>query len=315
MKKINLLLIFLFFFSFTFSQEESLDYIVLKTSINDTENVLTNNTISKLLSRITQIATNYGFSAIEKNHDFVISIDFHLYENNIVTGLKKTNTINGEIFFTIYNSSSKIQYSSYSYPIIGSGNNQNLAIANAIKKIRTSTNGFKDFFSKAKLKIYDFYKSNCKNIIASSKNHLSQQQYAKVLVDLSSVPMGVNNCKKQSKELIKKAYLKLQNKTCRKIFLKGKSEIANNNFTDALQTLSYIDPESNCYRDALKAIQNIENEIDKKDLRKWKLLLDLNKNKANLEAHRLEVIKEIGVAYYTDQIQKNQNILDLIIIK
>lgn len=315
MKNIPIVLFSLLLTLTMFSQEEKMDYIVIKTNIIDQEKLLTSNTKAKLQSRITQIATNYGFSAVENEHNFTMSIDFHLYEKNIITGLKTMTAINGELFLTIYNSSSKIQYASLTHTIAGIGDDQNKAIANAIKKIDRKHSDFQEYFEKAKLKIFDFYDSSCEVIIVTANNLYLQQKYTDVLSTLSSIPMNVDNCRNQITVLISKSYSKLQNKNCNKILTKAKTEIADNNLGSALKTLKYIDPESSCFSEALDTVKNIRNEIDQNDLRAWDLLLTIYNDQVALESHRLEVIKEIGVAYYTDEVQENQKTIELIIIK
>lgn len=303
----------IFFIGISFCQEKSMNYIVFKSAINDTENVLNSNTISKLQSRITQIATNNGFSAVENTHDFIVSVDFHIYDTNKITGFKKNTVINGELFLTLSNANSNVQYSSLTYKISGSGNNLNLAISNAINHIKPNDVVFAEFFLKAKKKIFNYYLNNCNNIIAENKNKYIQQKYQEVINSLSIIPLNIVSCRDEVKQLLKDSFLKLQNKNCEKLLLKGESEIALKNYNKALNTFGYIDPESKCYSKALQQIKHIENEIDKEILRDWNFKLEKYSDEKELEKYRIKMIKEISKAYYSQDYPDTN--LDLIIVK
>ena len=62
-----------------------------------------------------------------------------------------------------------------------------------------------------------------------------------------------------------------------------------NNFENATYYLNFIDSESDCYKDA----ENLINQISSKIIKKENQTIDL-------ETKRINAVKEIGKAYYTN---------------
>jgi hypothetical protein len=312
MKKAILIFSFSLFCNTVFTQNIT-DFLVIKTEVLNNSTNLTVNQVGKLKNRIVQISSNYGYTAVEKNHDFVISSNIQIYDENMVDGLKKLRTIDGEVFISIYNSSSKVVYSSLTLKIFGTGQSRNTAVINAIRGIPTKNSQLENLFKVGKQKIYDYYTSNCNAVIARSNTDFSLNNYSEVLLDLISIPAEISDCYTEAQVLLKKSYLALQEKNCNKLLILGKQKIALNDYGEALKILGYIDPSSNCFLEALGEINKVENEIDERTLRDWKLRVQKYKNEIELEKYRLDAIKEIGKAYYTDE--STNYVLDLIIIK
>jgi chaperonin cofactor prefoldin len=87
-------------------------------------------------------------------------------------------------------------------------------------------------------------------------------------------------------------YKKYQSILCSQNLTKAKASIAINNYSEALEALEIIDPSSSCYSEVEKLIAQISSKVDRKE-----------KQEVELEKQRIDAIKEIGKAYYSNSIK------------
>lgn len=320
MKNSNkILFLIMAFFLFTIyinAQKQPIEYLVFKIQIKDDEYNLSQFLKSKLEDRIIQIASNYGFSANDTEHDFNLIVNSHIYDSNILTGLRKTVSVNGELFLHIENKLSGIQFKAITIPISGTGNNEELATSDAIKNINTKNTNLNNFFTEAKSKIFEFYNFNCENYLSRIKKKSIINDNVSTINLLLSIPPEASSCNTQIEELLIRSFLNLQNNKCNKLLLKAKGEASIKNYKEVVNTISFIDPESNCYKEALILLEECKAEVENTIQQEINIMLKRNEDIKELELQRLYVIKEIGVAKYTDErpYYQDKNI-ELLIVK
>lgn len=294
----NLILVFFFLaISFLSMAQESIDYIVVKTIIETGTTNLDSNQREKLKLKVSQIANDNGYSALEGQQDFILKANFQIYDKNIASGMTKMIVVSGELSLSIYANGSDIQFGQYSYGVSGSGSNERNAIINAFKKVLGNNKRIIDFFEKSKNKIVRYYKNNCSNILAEAKRDSSIQNYSKVIAELSRIPISLGECSNKVSDLLAKSYKKLQDKNCNKLLISARSSFSENDYTKGLELLTLVDPESKCFKEAAALVASIEGDVDEKEMREWNLQISKYKDDVELEKLRIEAIKEIGKAY------------------
>jgi hypothetical protein len=176
--------------------------------------------------------------------------------------------------------------------IKGSGNNKIQAITNAFNQIKITDEVYKQFILTSKTKILKYYADNCKSIILTANNLSAKHDYEQSLSLLQSIPIASTNCYNEAQIKSFEVYKKYQSILCSKNITTAKAAIATNNYENALQALEVIDPSSSCYPEVQKLIAQISSKVEKKE-----------KQELDLEKQRINAIKEIGKAYYSNSIR------------
>ncbi len=256
--------------------------------------------INTLENKLTNLINKSEVATIGFNNDFVIYPLVNIYDIGIVQGgLENLTVISLDLTLNIKQISSSKSFNSISKRIKGSGKTEELAVANALTLIKVNDKNLVDFIAKAKTNIYNYYNENCSNIINKANKLYTNYDYEQSISLLNSIPEIGNNCAAKAGELALQYYKVYQTKLCKQNIAKAKSEIILKNYENALSLLNQIDENSTCYADVENLMKQIVNNIDKAE----KIELDL-------EHKRINAIKEIAKAYYSNTIRSvNYNVL------
>ena len=249
--------------------------------------------IQKLESKIIQIINNSNDVMVGYSNDFIVYPIVSIEETNIVEGGLQNLTVTSiDLSLFVKQVSTNVVYNSISKRIKGSGNNKSQSITNAFSQIKTNEESYKQFLSTSKTKITKYYTDNCKKIIQNAENLATKQDYEQSLGIFQSIPNSIENCYNEAQSKSIEIYKKYQSILCSKNLTKAKAAIAINDFPNALETLEQIDPSSSCYNEVKKLITQISQKVDRKE-----------KQELDLEKQRINAIKEIGKAYYSNTIR------------
>lgn len=249
--------------------------------------------IQKLESKITQIINNTVEVSVGYTNDIVIYPVISIEETSVVEGgLQNMTVATVDLTLFIKQISTNSIYNTMSKKIKGSGNNKMQAITNAFSQIKVTEEVYKQFIITSKAKILKYYADNCKTIILTANNLSAKQDYEQSLSLLQSIPTASTNCYNEAQKKSFEVYKKYQSILCSKNITTAKAAIATNNYENALQALEVIDPSSTCYPEVQKLIAQISSKVDKKE-----------KQELDLEKQRINAIKEIGKAYYSNSIR------------
>ena len=242
---------------------------------------------NKMISLVNKSdAFSYGYT-----NDFVLSPIVDVGESGLVQGgLENLAVTKVEITFLIKQISTGKTYGTISKTYKGSGKNQNSAITNSFSQINPTDKSIHQFLSESKEKIEKYYSENCSKIIQNAINIAKSGDYEQSISLLQSIPDTGNNCFASAQQSSLNYYKLYQKKLCSNNLTKAKSEIALNNFDNAVYYLQFIDNESACYKEAENLINQISSKITKKENQEF-----------DLESKRINAIKEIGKAYYSNQ--------------
>jgi len=258
----------------------------------------TQNSLDRLKDKIIQSVSLFGICGEGLHSDFVIYPVITFNEAGSSSGMKELNFTSLDLSLYIKNISDKKIFSSYTTRLTGTGQTTSSAISNCINGFKINDPKLTEFYSEASKKISEYYTLNCSSIISKADMLGKMEKYDEAFALLMSIPKEISPCYEQIIAKSISIYKSYVNKNCMQTLISAESQIAEKNYSRALDLLSTIDPTSDCFIDSRKLIKQIETSISLEEKRKWD---DLNKKYANeieLEKLRINSITEIAKAYY-----------------
>lgn len=265
--------------------------------------------LSKMETKITQIVTSVGLAGNGYNNNFVIYPKFAIYESDMVEGgMQNINVVKCEWSLFIKQVDNNIIYTSISIPLKGYGKEKKNAITDAISKINTNTKEFSSFIETGKKKILDYYNLKCLDIITKSESLVRMQDYEQAIGLLMSVPEEVS-CYNKIQEKTIDAYKAYQNQKCITQLQEAKTTLAKNQYQEALDMLSLIDPSTKCFTETQLLIKKAEGKVDAQAKTQFALRMKIYNDTIALEKQRIQAAKEMAVEYYRNQPKPADNYL------
>jgi hypothetical protein len=286
MKKVFLLLSLLLP-TFCFSQ--NLDF-TLGLILPQPNQKLNEAQITKLESKLSNVINRSGVVSYGYNNDFVILPIVNVDDVSLIQGgLENLTIATIDLTLNIKQISSNKSFNIISKRIKGSGKTEQLAVTNAFSSIKVTDKDLIAFITDGKKSIYKYFNENCPQLISKASNLYAKQDFAQAISILQSIPETGNNCYAEAQKNALIYYKGYQSKLCKENITKAKSAIAVKNYEYALSYLTMIDGSSSCYPEVEKLINQISNKVDQND-----------KREVDLEIRRINAIKEIAKAYYSN---------------
>lgn len=247
--------------------------------------------ISKLEAKLINFLNKSEVFSYGYSNDFVLYPIIDIADSGVVQGgLENLAVSKVEISFVIKQISTGKTYGSVTKIFKGSGKNEAQAMTNSFSQINPSDKILHEFLSKSKENIVQYYSENCSKIIQKADGLAKSGDYEQSISLLQSIPDTGNACYENAQKSSLTNFKLYQKKLCSSNISKAKSEITLNNFESAAYYLEFIDNESSCYKES----ENLINQISAKIAKKENQAIDL-------ETKRINAIKEIGKAYYSNQ--------------
>jgi hypothetical protein len=299
MKNILSLIFALLIAASSFSQTDNgVGKIALSIIMPDNVEGLSISNLSKLETKITQILTAKGLAATGYNNNFVIYPKFAIYETSIVeSGMQDITISNCELSLFIKQVDNNVIFATISKPLKGNGKDKQISITNAISKININDIEFQSFIDNGKAKIVAYYESKCSDIIAKSESLVKKQDYEQALGLLMTVPEEVS-CYSKVQEKSIEAYKAYQSQKCIEQLQQAKTLLASNSYNEALNTLSYIDPSTPCFKESQTLMNDAASKVDVEEKKQWDFKMKKYNDNVALEKERINAVKDIAVAYY-----------------
>lgn len=256
--------------------------------------------IEKIKTKLEQICVKNGVSAGFTNNGFVIYPVFEIYESEVVEGGMQ-NIYVVKVNLTLFiKQIDGATFSSAAKVLRGSGKNKNMAIVNAISNIDISDPIFQQCIMEGKEKVVAYYNSHCIEIMNKAEAMAKQEQYETAIGLLMNIPENVN-CYAQALDKATEIYNAYQDKLCAELVSVAQAAIAIQDYVTAAQYLTQINPNSGCYSFAVTTFQKLEKLVSDLEKRDWNFKMKQYEDNVNLEKQRIEAIKEVAKAYYSNQ--------------
>jgi hypothetical protein len=251
---------------------------------------------SVLENKLRQIVTQNGLGASEYGSRFAIVPGINILSKDITPSAPPLLALTVEFVFYIVDAETQTIFSQTAIEFKGVGQTDEKALIQVIKNINPKMGQFKGFVEKGKEKIIEFYNSKCDVFLKKAESLAAQRKYEEALYILSSVPDVCRECFDRSMDLSMEIYKQYDDYTCGQYLAAAKAAWANIDHDKAAENLAHITPDSKCYTEA----QNLATEIKNKlleDGKVWDFKLKRYNDAIDLEKQRLQVIRDIGVAY------------------
>lgn len=275
--------------------------ITLTVIIPEQEDNFPSGASNYLKNKLTQAAIHNGIAAGEDFSRFFITADIAMVTQDFVPGPPKQVSQNMELTLYIADLFDQKIFSSTTLPIVGVGTNETKAFISGIKGLNVRSKQMEDFMNKGKVKIIDYYNSQCDNIIKKANSIAFQKQYEEAIYLLTSVPDACTECYDKALSATEHIYQNYIDYLCDINFAKARSAWAaeqnSAGANSAGEFLSQIYPDAKCYGDAT----DLYNEIRGKVLDDWKFEMKKWQDGVDLESQRIGAMRDVGVAYGNGQ--------------
>lgn len=307
--------VYFLFFIFSIVALLSFDNVVLSQigigfGYPDDLSVLSYEQFQRLESKITTIASKEGSGGSGMSEHGLVCIPRISVsrDEQVDGGLSKTNVIALECTFSVTHMLDGSVLASIEKKIAGTGSNREKAIDNAINKVSSSDTVLLKLFSSAREKFKNMYVAKCESIIKKAEVKKSGRQYDEALALLMSVPTEAEQCYEKAMKATQSIYVALSDQECKQHLLNARTYISQQNYSDGLNELSFIDPLSSCYKEAMNMSKEVESKITAEQNREWQAKQEARKDNVELQKMRIEAVKDIVVSYYKSK-QANYNII------
>lgn len=316
-------LILLFAFSFVFflnltAQNNEADNITLFVDlVENTNKPLNTDQLLKLKNKTIQLVNKTGIANIGYSNFLVypqIMIDEYRVSD---AGMKNITGVEAELlifvarteFSALPGGPKKAQgiMDAYSQSISGSGSDSATALSNALSNINTSDPKIIAFIESAKVRIMDYYKNNCEEVMkeALRADEIQNNNYALSL--LMSIPYGAPCYDVARKESIK-IYKEYSNDICKKQQAELRSlitlaqdatqEQAQKYYDEALDIIrNKLNPETDCYNEVLNLMNSLDKKFTKEQEQQWQLIMQYLKNEKEVELATYKAMSDMARGY------------------
>lgn len=263
---------------------------------------LTESQLSKLESKVTDIVTDNGLSASGYNQSFIIQPKFEINDTKQTAGGMQRITITDCSFsLVVKQGSSGTIFSSITKTVQGSGVSKEDAVSNALQQINTTDDAIQEFIEKAKTKIITYYTQNCENLLVKAETQKGLKQYGSSLALLLTIPEEAQGCYTKAQTKAVAYFNEYQKANCDKLVQQAKAFVAANDYTDALITLSQIDPSQPCAKEANVVLKSFGNKIDDDKKKSWGYTFKVLSGEIDIQKASSQAMNNFALAYMSGQ--------------
>lgn len=316
--RINFIIVFLlgtFYLSAQSKKEGNL--IPISVEVPESQYINSKESKTLLISRLDRALSANGVGG-KDNYlaQFILYPSIDYVSEEMTDGAPTMHVCIIDVSFFVATKNKEHTFSSCTSTLKGVGNSAEKAMSNAFRSINGRNKDFSEMISEAKVKMLEFYESNCQNLIAEAKALAASGDYAEAISTLHSFPFFDSDCFYQSRELMEKFHSELEEKECALYINQAKVALANNQANKAAFFLLHISPLNSCEEDLKSTIQQLEelrNEIEVKNLT---LLKEIHSNKKEIALKKIEArakVAEAFLSYLTEARKKSDT--KIIVIK
>lgn len=260
---------------------------------------------SNLSNKLTQVVTQNGLGGKASNERFIITANINVISKEMTPTAPPMQAFVLEITLYIGDAKEGTKFSSVSIQTKGLGESETKAYIDALKKIKPADPAIQNFVEEGKVRIMEFYNSQCDFIITEAKSLSGQGKFDEALSKLASVPTVCKDCYQKLHGLIPGIYQQKIDSECKKILNEAngiwKSKQNLEGAEAASKVLKNIAPGSSCSADADKLVGEIAKRVYELDKREWDFKLQVYQDGVDMEKAVINAARDIGVAYANNQ--------------
>lgn len=308
MKKYTvILLVIAMSFSFKGSAQSSVD-IPLRVVLLPEQSGIPKDAAEYMDNKLMSIVADNGVGVTSGASQFFITAKTNKESLDIVGSAPAMTAINLTIYLYMADIfDGKLLYST-SFNAKGVGQSEAKAYIDAIKRININTAAVKQFITKGRSKIIDYYNSQGATIIAQAKSAAKMQDYQRAIFMLVSIPTFCEPLYEEAQGEILRVFDEYVNYMGKKYLAEAKVIWAAGQNRESAQRagelLAMIEPNASCIGEAETLLKEIKGRIGEE----WQLQLRMYDDSVGLEKQRIEAARQVGIAYGNHQQPQTTNI-------
>ena len=258
-----------------------------------------------LKNKLNSITTINGTGASAINERFIITANIQIVSKDITPTAPPIHTYGLEVTFYVGDGITGTLFSSTSISLKGAGTTPTKACMMALKNIRDTDPRFKSLISQGKIKIIEYYNTQCDLLLKNAEMLASKDEYIGAIKKLIEVPEVCKDCYFKAMDAIGPIYQKMIDRDCNLLLTKAKNAWGEGQDGNAANKaglfLIEINPNAGCFNDAINLTNTMSKKIKDLEQRDWNFKLKQQQDNVDLQKDRIYAAKQIGVAYANNQ--------------
>lgn len=259
-----------------------------------------------LENKLSQMTTQNGLGAANySNPRFIITANVIQLTKDITPTSPPMTALTLDVILYIADFQTQTKFASTSIQVKGADKNEQKAYVEALRTLNTSNPEIREFIEQGKIKIIEYYNTQCDFILKDAQASISQNKYEEAIFKLTRIPNVSKACYDKAIDAVGPVYKKFIERDCITKLNSAKHVFHSKPNSEgaelARQFLSTIDPEASCYKDAAALTETIRKKILKDEKRDWDFKMKKFDKSVDLEQQRIQAMKEVGVAYGNNQ--------------
>ena len=226
-----------------------------------------------LVTKLNQITSNNGIGGSQANPRFIITANVNVGTKDILAGPPQMIAHNIDITFFIGDAETNTIFSNTTLSLKGVGTNENKAFIDALKTINPKNKEVIAFLEEGKIKIINYYSTNCDFIIKDAQTLVKQEKYDEAIYQLSLVPDVCQDCYFKCLETLTQIYQQKIDADCKVKFNEAKVTWSAAQTPDGAEKagdiLSTIHPMAACQPEISSFIKKIDAKLKADEKARW----------------------------------------------
>jgi len=217
-----------------------------------------------LETRLIQIVTRHGIADNGLSERFVITAKCNTIQKDITQTNPPRISLKLEVTLMVGDVVENKIYETASITVSGIGTNETKAYIQAFQNIRADNRIFGEMIEKAKVKIIQYYKTNCEQYLSKAKTLQSEQKFDNAIYTLMQIPSVCSECYNIAQNLATDITSRKINFQAASLLNQAKAQWAGaQNISSATATLAILG-RINAVADNQPQVQNLIGDINAK---------------------------------------------------
>ena len=265
-----------------------------------------------LVTKLNQITSNNGIGGSQVNPRFIITANVNVGTKDIIAGPPQMIAQNIDITFFVGDAETNTIFSNTTLSLKGVGTNENKAFIDALKTINPKNKEVIAFLEEGKIKIINYYSTNCDFIIKDAQTLVKQEKYDEAIYQLSLVPDVCLDCYFKCLETLTQIYQQKIDADCKVKFNEAKVTWSAAQTPDGAEKagdiLSTINPIAACQPEISTFIKKIDAKLKADEKARWQFKMKQYADKIAAQKEQVRIAEEKGKRddnYRENQSQRN----------
>ncbi len=248
------------------------DVVYLRVYQPEREN-LTPAACRLLESKLTQMLSIEGLTNNSPNNRLIFTAKAHLLQKDIMAGIPNRITVKIDLTLIIGDAIDNMVFGSHSLPLVGVGLNEDSAILQAIKTVKTGDESIARYLRQIKKRITNYYRDREPLILKYADVLAGQGRYDEAISYLASVPDVSGPCYDHCQNKMIELYQNQTNEEGLRLLTQAKAVwgkgLDSNAANEAYSLISAIKPTASCFMKIDSLVKQIGDKLNDDQQKEW----------------------------------------------